>query len=178
MRRMVRWGGLLALVSVFAACRDEAPAQGAARPVMDFDTASVRVASATDTTTLLVELAVTDKQRTMGLMERESLAENAGMLFLYETDQPAESGFWMFRTRIHLDIAYIDSVGTIGSIRQMEPCESPFAEACPNYPAGVPYRGTLEVSRDWFTRHNIRVGDRVMLEDVPRVQPEPVVAEG
>src|SRR5690348_982961 len=77
--------------------------------VIKFDSASVRLVSGHDTVRLSVELAVTPEQRTMGLMERHHLAENAGMLFLYDSTQPPDAGYWMFRTRVPLDIAYIGS---------------------------------------------------------------------
>jgi len=114
--------------------------------ILPFDTAVVRVASAKDTARLAVELAESEKQKTMGLMERRSLPPNAGMLFLYTATQPPTAAFWMFRTRIPLDIAYIDSAGVIRSIVAMQPCESQLAQGCPTYPPGAPYRAALEVN--------------------------------
>jgi uncharacterized protein len=101
-------------------------------------------------------------------MERRTLAENAGMLFLYPTVQPESSAFWMFRTRIPLDIAFVDDSGVIRSIRAMEPCTSDLAQACQSYPAGASYRAALEVNRGYFDRKRIRLGDRVVLDDTLR----------
>lgn len=133
--------------------------------ILPFDTAQVRVASATDTIRLTLELAESQEQQTLGLMERRSLAPNAGMLFLYATTQPPTAAFWMFRTRLPLDIAFVDSTGIIRSIQTMEPCPSPLAQGCPNYPAGVAYRAALEVNAGFFARTGIRLGDRVLLAD-------------
>jgi hypothetical protein len=133
--------------------------------ILPFDTATVRVASAKDTTRLTLELAESDEQKTLGLMERRSLAPNAGMLFLYSATQPATSAFWMFRTRIPLDIAYIDSAGIIRSIVNMQPCQSELAQGCPTYPSGYAYRAALEVNSGFFSQRGIRVGDRVFLAD-------------
>jgi len=133
--------------------------------VLAFDTARVRLTTAQDTTHVMAELAESEEQRTMGLMERHSLAPNAGMLFFYSTTQPDTSAFWMFRTRIPLDIAFADSAGIIRSIQTMQPCQSTLAQGCPVYPARAPFRVALEVNAGYFGRHNVRVGDRLFLQD-------------
>lgn len=133
--------------------------------ILAFDTATVRLGSARDTTRVVAELAESEEQRTMGLMERRSLSPNAGMLFLYSTTQPDGSAFWMFRTRIPLDIAFVDSAGTIRSIETMQPCPSTLAEGCPGYPARAPFRSALEVNAGYFGQHGIRVGDHLFLQD-------------
>jgi uncharacterized protein len=157
------------LVFLIAACRGESEADDTQyRNIIPFDTAEVRLASTTDTTILVVELASSNEQQTLGLMERRTLAENAGMLFLYPTVQPESSAFWMFRTRIPLDIAFVDDSGVIRSIRAMEPCTSDLAQACQSYPAGASYRAALEVNRGYFDRKRIRLGDRVVLDDTLR----------
>ena len=130
-----------------------------------FDTADVRVASRADTSTVTVELASTTEQQTMGLMERRDLGPDAGMLFLYQGMQPESSAFWMFRTRIPLDIAFIDSVGVIRSLQTMAPCTSVLAAGCPSYAARARYVAALEVNAGYFARKQIQVGDRVLLQD-------------
>jgi uncharacterized membrane protein (UPF0127 family) len=132
---------------------------------MAFDSARVRLASKSETTVVRVQLALTDPQRAMGLMERSSLAADAGMLFVYPTTQPKEGAFWMFRTLIPLDIAYVDSAGTIGAIVAMEPCQAVLVKGCPSYPAGVPFRAALETNRGFFQSHRLGIGDHVALED-------------
>lgn len=133
--------------------------------LVTFDTARVRVVSRTDTVRLTVELAKTNEQQTMGLMERRSLRSDGGMLFLYPTVQPESSAFWMFRTRIPLDIAFIDSAGVIRTLQTMAPCTSLLAEGCPGYPAGARFIAALEVNAGSFVGKQIRVGDRVLLRD-------------
>ena len=144
----------------------DAPADAAGELPVSFDTARVRLVSGADTVPLRVELAVTGEQRAFGLMVRPSLPADAGMLFLFDSTQPPEAGFWMFRTRIPLEIAYLDSAGTIRAIRSMAPCDRTFAQACPTYPAGMPYRAALEVNQGYFSRQGLSVGDRVLLDDV------------
>jgi len=147
----------------FAACgTGDAPAETPAEPLLAFDTTPLHLVSGADTVELRVELAVTGEQRQVGLMERSSLPEDAGMLFRYEEEQPDSAAFWMYRTRIPLDIAYLDSDGTIRAIVAMDPCTSHDPRWCPSYPAGVPFHSALEVNRGYFARKGIEVGDRVV----------------
>ena len=121
--------------------------------------------SKTDTIPLVVELAKTNEQRTMGLMERTRLADTAGMLFIYNAMQPANAGFWMFRTKIPLDIAFADSAGVIRSIRNMVPCTTGMASQCATYEPGARYQVALEVNAGFFARRKVAVGDRIVLAD-------------
>lgn len=133
--------------------------------VVAFDSTRLRIVTGRDTVGLLVEVARTTAQKTQGLMERQSLADSAGMLFVYTEMQPADAGFWMYRTRIPLDIAFADSSGVIVAIRQMEPCTARLAAGCPTYAPGAEYRYALEVNRGLFARRGIRVGSRILLAD-------------
>jgi len=130
-----------------------------------FDTARAVVLRGADSLSLLVEVAESQQERQFGLSRRPSLDPESGMVFLFDTVQAADRGFWMWRTRIPLDIAFADSAGVIGSIVTMEPCaDALYAEACPTYPAGVPYRLALETNRGWFAERGVEPGDRILLE--------------
>jgi uncharacterized membrane protein (UPF0127 family) len=155
---------------VLIACADEASSNDgvAGEQIMKFDTARVRLTTPRETLQLTLELAVTSDQKTMGLMERRHLDPNAGMLFIYDSMQPADAGFWMFRTRIPLDIAFLDSAGVIRSAKRMQPCEATIAQGCPTYPPDVPYRYALEVNAGYFEQHGVGVGSKLMLSDLPR----------
>lgn len=131
-------------------------------PVVEFDTASVRIETAADTFHLHVELAESAAQRTHGMMEHDPLAPDAGMLFLFTSPQPPSNGFYMFRTRSPLDIAFIDENGRIAAIRTMEPCDSPNPQTCPSYAAGVSFSSALEVNAGYFSQHGINIGDRII----------------
>jgi uncharacterized protein len=152
--------GLLLL----AGCGDRDESRAAVPPPpVHWDRAAALVASAGDTVRIQVEVAETDEQRAYGLMSRDHLPEDAGMIFLHEREQPAEAAFWMFNTRIPLDIAYLDAGGRIVSIVQMQPCTSPYPQYCPTYPSGAPFQAALEMNLGWFERHGFRVGDQVTL---------------
>jgi len=153
---------LTVAASAFACDRapDEERVDGGA--VMSFDTARVLLVTGRDTVVVKAQIARTGEQRTMGLMERASLAADSGMLFVYDADQPANAGFWMFRTRIPLDIAFADSTGRIVAIRTMEPCTASLAAGCPSYEPGAPYRYALEVNAGFFARRRVVVGSTIV----------------
>jgi uncharacterized protein len=135
--------------------------------IMQFDTTVVHLATGNDTLVIYAEVARTAEQRTMGLMERRSLSDTAGMLFVYSNDQPATAGFWMYRTRIPLDIAFADSSGRIVAIRQMVPCEAHLAAGCRTYEPGQPYRVALEVNAGVLSRRGVRIGSRLWTPELP-----------
>ncbi len=110
--------------------------------------------------TLWVEIASTPAERMVGLMFRDSLPENHGMLFIFDTPQILK--FWMKNTLIPLDIAFIDEAGVIIDIQAMEPLDTTLHVS----PKAVPY--ALEVNRGWFKRHGIGVGDTLRGPAFPR----------
>ncbi|WP_245184381.1 DUF192 domain-containing protein [Halomonas salinarum] len=128
-----------------------------------YETTTLAIHGAHGPSRLKVELAESPQQRANGLMGREHLAPGAGMLFLYSRPQSPDSGFWMYRTLIPLDIAFIDSQGRIAAIRQMPPCNSEAPGECRAYRAGVTYLAALEVNAGYFAERGIKVGDCVSL---------------
>ena len=109
-----------------------------------------------------LEQATNVLEHRFGLMERTSLPENAGMLFVYPEDQGARSGFWMYNTLIPLDIAWLDEKGVIVSMATMVPCETESASKCPSWVPGVRYRNVLEMNAGYFDAHNVQVGDKLV----------------
>ena len=158
--------GWLTCAVILAACGEDGRVdEGTYSNVLRFDTTHVRVVGERDTVRLVVELAVSEDQKRMGLMERRQLADTSGMLFVYDADQPKDAGFWMYRTRIPLDIAFLDSRGVIRAIRTMVPCEARLPEGCPIYAPDVTYRFALEVNQGFFARRGLGVGDSVAVQD-------------
>jgi uncharacterized membrane protein (UPF0127 family) len=151
------------------ACRGDAPpAEDATdRRLLTLDSAVVRFTNGRDTQALHLELARrTDEQR-LGLMERRQLPPLAGMLFLYAVDQRADAGFWMYRTRLPLDIVFLDSTGRVRAIRAMAPCPTTIPEGCPSYAPGTPYRYALELNAGYAAQHGIDTTARLLLSDLP-----------
>ena len=160
---------VLLVLLVAAACGggDEPEARGTtsvpdeAAPTTTAETEGPRVLIETDAgeVEVAVEVADDDAERQVGLMNRESLPADAGMIFLFEED--SSGGFWMKNTLIPLSIAFADAGGTILRILDMEPCE---ADPCEIYDPGVFYRSALEVNKGAFDRLGVEEGDRLRLE--------------
>ncbi len=110
-----------------------------------------------------VEVARTPAQRAKGLMFRTNLAENAGMLFIFENE--AKHGFWMANTKIPLDIIWIDSTGKIVDIsKNTPPCtETGNMQAmCKTYKPRVRALYVLEVNGGWTEGNGAKIGDKVI----------------
>jgi uncharacterized membrane protein (UPF0127 family) len=107
--------------------------------------------------TLQLQLALTDSERSKGLMYRDTLAEDHGMLFLFEN--PGRHSFWMRNTQIPLDLAYFDANGKLLEVHALYPY---------NENAVHPYSDkvliAVEMNQDWFSRKNIRPGAKLDLE--------------
>jgi uncharacterized protein len=105
-----------------------------------------------------VEVAQTPEQRQLGLMGREELDADAGMIFLYF--EATKGGFWMKNTLIPLSIAFFDRDGEIVDILDMKPCR---IDPCPSYFPDSPYYGALEVNAGAFRRWGVSEGDVIRM---------------
>ena len=103
---------------------------------------------------LALEVVSTPDQMRTGLMFRDHLDENAGMLFVYPAPQPLS--FWMKNTRLPLSIAFIRADGTIANVRDM----APFDEKTFHQSVGDCVYA-LEVNQGWFARHGVVRGQKV-----------------
>ena len=107
---------------------------------------------------LIVEVADTLDEQAMGLMYREELADDAGMLFLFEESRVLT--FWMKNTLIPLDIIFFDNLGVYVSHQTMEICEG---DDCPGYQSGLPSSIALEVNAGSVEQWGIGDGWRIAL---------------
>lgn len=127
-----------------------------ARADVAFDRDSVTIETqAGQTYAFDVELAVTPQQHGHGLMFREQMPIDAGMLFLFRDNAPRS--FWMRNTLISLDILFIREDGTIANIARRT---TPLSEA--SIPSAGPVTGVLEVNGGVTRMLNINPGDRVV----------------
>lgn len=101
--------------------------------------------------TIRADVADTPEERERGLMGRESLAPDAGMLFVY--DEPGYRSFWMQDTLIPLDLAFFDAALRVVEIVRMEP------ETTELHSSAEPAVMALEVNQGWFEEHGVEEGD-------------------
>lgn len=104
-----------------------------------------------------IEIAETDSARERGLMERESLPEDSGMLFIFDDEQ--ERSFWMANTPLSLDIIFINADQEIVS---MEKYARPYSPD--QVPSEEPAQYVLEVQAGYADSHGILVGDQIRWE--------------
>jgi uncharacterized protein len=110
-------------------------------------------------TPLNVEVADTPQSLATGLMFRNSMAEDHGMLFMLGSAEQAS--FWMKNTKIPLSIAYIDGKGIVREEHDMQPFDERTTRS-----SGDDIVYALEVNQGWFQRHHIDPGEKV--EGIPR----------
>lgn len=123
---------------------DEARAEGQPQPRLP--TIEVLVGGVP----LTVEVASGGEQRYMGLSFRESLAEDAGMLFVYPDERPLT--FTMRNTLLPLSIAFIDESLVVREIIDMDVGPGQL------FDSAAPARYALEVNQGWFGRNGIEPG--------------------
>ena len=117
---------------------------------------TVQITHGSATVSYIAEVASSPGQRQRGLMGRESLGADAGMLFLFP--QKVALGFWMKNTLIPLDIAFIDGDRVV-EVRSMTPCRT---DRCPFTTPRAPYDAALEVNQGSLSRAGVAAGDRVV----------------
>jgi hypothetical protein len=136
------WGAAFLLTTL--------PIRSQSGPQPELPTTELRVAGKK----ILAEVADEEHERATGLMFRESLAPDSGMLFVMPGPGPA--GFWMKNTKVPLTIAYLDTQGTIMELHDLEPLnETPV----PSRFRQIAY--ALEMPRGWFTKNNVWPGERI-----------------
>lgn len=109
------------------------------------------------------EVAASEERREKGLMFREKMGKNEGMLFIFP--QPGYHAMWMQYTPLPLAVAFMDERGRIVSIHEMKP----FTET--THQAAGPARYALEMNGGWFSANKVKVGDAITgLDKAPKPQ--------
>ena len=102
-----------------------------------------------------IEVAANDAERARGLMFRDALPADHGMLFIHERQEP--QAYWMKNTRIPLDILYFDDARKLVSQqRDVPPCS--LGDACPLDPSDAPARFVLELNAGEAARLQLNEG--------------------
>ena len=109
--------------------------------------------------TIHVELAVTQEETSRGLMFRESLEEDSGMLFVFRN--PRRMSFYMRNTPLPLDIGYFSAAGILREVYALHPFDE---NIVPSQSARIQF--ALEMEQGWFSANGIRRGAQLDLEDV------------
>ncbi len=108
-----------------------------------------------------VELAATPDQHQRGLMYREKLGADSGMLFVFDMED--QLSFWMKNTYVDLAIAYIDKNKKIVDIQEMQATSKVQIMEPKTYPSKKPAKYALEMNKGWFKKNNIKIGDKLVL---------------
>ena len=168
MRRSILWGACLATTLGLGACADSGDAS-TDRPASVLSTEQAQDAAGQPRpggaglirtvelvvggVTVTAEIADTPALRERGLLGRDSLPENHGMLFVYADEQVRS--FWMRNTPIALDIAFADRNGSIVNVETMEPNSDATTLSV------SPAMYALEMSAGWFANNNVGPGARI-----------------
>lgn len=104
------------------------------------------------------EVAANEAERQQGLMFREKMAANEGMVFIF--DAPATVCMWMKNTPLPLSVAFLDDEGKIINIEDMKP------QTTDTHCAKKPARYALEMNAGWFKQKNIKPG--TIISGLPR----------
>jgi uncharacterized membrane protein (UPF0127 family) len=107
----------------------------------------------------VVEVADTLEKRTKGLMDRESLAQDKGMLFIFDKEE--EYSFWMKNTLIPLDIIWINKDKQVVDIeKNVQPCQT---DPCLRYSPDQKAKYVLELNAGQSDQAQIKIGDKLTL---------------
>ena len=99
------------------------------------------------------QLARTPEQRSIGLMFRQAMPVNEGMLFAFEA--PSQQCFWMKNTLLPLSIAFLADDGSIVNIEDMKP------QTLDSHCSAKPVRFVLEMNQGWFAKRGLKAGSKL-----------------
>ena len=133
---------MLSVMVVGTAAADEAPQTNLQRITL---TASIHQID--------TQVAVTQDQHAVGLMFRNEMPINEGMLFVF--DQPTMQCFWMKNTRIALTAAFVADDGTIVNLENMKP------QTTESHCSTKPVRYVLEMNQGWFSKKGVKPGSKL-----------------
>lgn len=151
----LKWPVVFSLNLFFGLAVLSAPAEPEVRFPREKITLVQTLKGKTHRKNLTVEVARTPEQHERGLMFREKLGADDGMLFIFMTEQPL--AFWMKNTRVNLDIGYFNGARELIDIQQMA-ATSVIQTEFPSYPSKRPARYALEMPQGWFKKNGFREG--------------------
>ena len=117
-----------------------------------------------------LEVADSPEERAVGLMGRQSLAQDIGMLFVFESEHIL--GFWMKNTLIPLDIIFINDDLTVVDVQTMRPEHEIAPEPLPTYQSAAPALYAIEVNEGIAAGCGIETGVVAELPPLSPVAPQ------
>jgi hypothetical protein len=149
---------MLACLAIFSACSGEEPERPAAEESVEIpfrqDGMLTFLRGGDAITSIAIEIAESDSARQRGLMQRTSLPENSGMLFIFNREEV--QSFWMANTPLSLDIMYVNADSQIVDIAKYT---RPFSPS--SITSEAPARYVIEVPAGYSDTHGITESDRV-----------------
>ena len=145
---------VLAALLLLSGCARAATGTAVENKTVD-DRFAIRVGSRT----VQMQLALSPEEQQKGLMFRQSMGADEGMLFLF--DRPQQMSFWMRNTEIPLDIGYFDPAGELKEIYPMYPHDERTVSS-----HGRDIQFCLEMNQGWFKQNGVRPGARLDLTAV------------
>ena len=142
MHPMKKYIALAAAVLAFAAAAQDGPQLNLPRVKL---TTGMHVIDA--------QVATTTEQRMTGLMFRQEMPQQEGMLFVFE--YPSQQCFWMKNTLLPLAVAFVDDDGTIVNLDEMQP------QTLNSHCSAKPVRYVLEMNKGWFSKKGIKAGTKL-----------------
>jgi len=127
-------------------------------------TKTAKIAFENSSATITAEIADTQESRAVGLMNRQQLDTNNGMLFIFQNND--YHTFWMKNTLVPLDMIFIDENLKIVDVLQADPCRS---DPCPVYVPKDKARYVLEVNQNWTKNNEIIIDSRINLTILSKV---------
>lgn len=150
---------MAALLTLSASCTPASDRAAAARPT---PAAGPRVVLPSGRA-IRVELAVTDEEKAQGLMFRESMARESGMIFLF--DRLEVRPFWMKNCHFPLDLIYSLKDGTVVDVlKNVPPCA---ADPCPSYPPSAAADTVVEVNAGVAEKEGVKPGAKLRYVEIP-----------
>ena len=107
-----------------------------------------------------IEIADNDATREHGLMDRESMPQDHGMLFVFQDDQPR--AFWMKNCKFPQDMLFFDADRRLISVQHDVPACT--ADPCPPYSSGAPARYVLELNAGQARKLGVAPGDEMQIQ--------------
>jgi len=142
------WLLLVLLPFCFSACKEESgPPPGIASAA---DWLPLRIGNVP----LKAQVVITESEQRKGLMHRDSLPEDHGMLFPYTS--PRSLSFWMANTKLPLSIGFFDSGGVLREIHHMVPFDT-----TPTRSSRSDLQFALEMNRGWFAQNDLYPGEKL-----------------